>query len=80
VIAGRVGQVLPHAQVSFGRLDGLVSERELDLLERDFAFVRLWRELREGFPRIMRGQFEPDPSALFRSGPDRPPARKRFHQ
>ena len=39
MIAGRVGERLPHAQVALGGLDGVVAERQLDLLEGGVAGV-----------------------------------------
>jgi hypothetical protein len=39
VIAGRVGQILPDAEVPLRGLDGLVAEGNLDLLDRSFSFV-----------------------------------------
>ena len=44
VIAGRVGQILPDAEVPFRGLDGLVAEGNLDLLDWSFSFVRELRK------------------------------------
>jgi hypothetical protein len=40
VIAGRVGQILPNPEVPLRGLNGLVAERNLDLLDGSFSPVR----------------------------------------
>jgi hypothetical protein len=52
-VARRVGQIELGAEVALGGLDGLVAERELDLLERRLAGAG---ELGERAPQIVRRQ------------------------
>jgi hypothetical protein len=63
-VARRVGQIELGAEVALGGLDGLVAERELDLLERRLAGAG---ELGERAPQIVRRQV---PAELTRVGAD----------
>ena len=44
MIARRVGQILLDAEIFFGRLNRIVSERELNLVDRRAALVREFGE------------------------------------
>ena len=52
MIAGGVDKVLLEAEISFGSLDGGMSQRKLDLLERGVALVR---EFGKGPAQVVRG-------------------------
>ena len=57
VIAGRVGQVLPHTEIPFGGLDRLVAKGQLDLPDRNLSLVD---ELRKGATDVVGREFEPE--------------------
>jgi len=52
VIAGGVGEVLLDAEVPFSRLDGSVTERNLDLLEGGVTFVGEFGEGSAAMPHV----------------------------
>lgn len=56
-VAGGVGEILADAEVAFGRQDGLVAERKLDLLKRRAAAVG---ELGEGATEVVGSNRQPE--------------------
>src|ERR1035441_9931636 len=62
VVAGGVGEVLFDAEVAFGRLNGSMSERNLDLFEGGVTFVG---EFGKGATQVMGGDLDPDPPAIL---------------
>jgi len=57
MVARSIREVLPHAQVAFGSLNGSMAERNLDLLQCGAAAVS---ELREAAACIVRRQLNSD--------------------
>jgi hypothetical protein len=65
-IAGRIVQILAHAQIPLSGNDAGVAERELNLLERGASFMR---EFRKSAAEVVGGEFRhADLPAVFYDG------------
>ena len=62
MIAGGVGEVLLNSEVAFGRLNGSMPQRNLDLLERGVTPVG---ESGEGSSQVVRRDFNADRAAVL---------------